>query len=78
MKTTDVLKDVLESRAMDLLLDQIVLSKLKESLSFVREERERLDEIADFRELKPHEQEDWDNCVQYIVAFNRLIDYYGG
>jgi hypothetical protein len=79
MKTVDVFKDVLESEAMHLFLDQIVVSKLKESLSFVVEERERLDKIAEKGELMlPHQQEDWNCLVQDIVAFNRLIDYYGG
>jgi curli biogenesis system outer membrane secretion channel CsgG len=60
------------------LLDQIVVSKLEESLHFAVEERERLDKIAESGELMPHQQEDWNCLVQDIVAFNRLIKYYGG
>ena len=78
MKTADILKDVLESQAMHLLLDHIVVVRLNESLSFVVEERERLDKIAEKGELMPHQQEDWECYVQDIVAFNRLIEYYGG
>lgn len=77
METIDIFKDVLESEAMHHLLDQIVVSKLKESLSFAVEERERLDKIAEKGELMPHQQEDWNYYVQNIAAFNRLIDYYG-
>ena len=78
MKISNVLKDLLESDAMYLFLDQIVLCRLNESLSIVVEERELLDKIAEDRELKPHEQKDWDCYVQDIVALNRVIDYYGG
>lgn len=74
----EILGDALETDAAHNLLEYIVLGKLKSSCDHCIEERDRLNAVRIHRELKPHEQKDWDCYVQDIVAFNRVIDYYGG
>jgi hypothetical protein len=78
MKTVDILKDIFESEAMHLLLDHIVLCRLKESRDISVEQKERLEKIADSRMLEPFEREDLVYFMQDIAAFNLLIKYYGG
>lgn len=78
MKIIDLLGDLLESSAMDDLLDQLVLLKLRSSLDCCIIERERLDKIKENRELFYHEQDDWECLVQDIHGLNRVIDLYGG
>ncbi len=77
MKIIELLGNALESEAMHDLLDHVVLGKLRSSLDNCVVERERLDNIKANRELKPHEEEDWNCVVQDIHALNRVIDYYG-
>jgi hypothetical protein len=78
MKMIDLLGDLLESPAMDDLLDQLVLLKLRSSLDSCIIERERLDNIKKNRELFDHEQDDWECLVQDIHALNWVIGLYGG
>jgi len=77
MKMIDLLGDVLETEAMHDLLDHVVLGKLKSSLDNCIIERERLDNIKTNRELKPHEEEDWNCVVQDIHALARVMNLYG-
>jgi hypothetical protein len=78
MKMIDLLGDVLESEAMHDLLDHVMLGKLRSSLDSCIIERERLDNIKQNRELRYHEEADWECLVQDIHALNRVIDLYGG
>lgn len=77
MKIIELLGNALESEAMHDLLDHVVLGKLKESRDLFIKERKRLDFARTIRELKPHEEEDWECLVQDIHALNRVIDLYG-
>lgn len=78
MKVSDVLANVLQTNAAVELMNELVLATLISSRNISVSERERLDAIKAYRELKPHEDEDWVCLVQDIQAINRVIDYYGG
>ena len=77
MKVIDLLTKALEHEGVWDLIDHFVVLRLKESLALNVHERERLDEIKKHRELKEHEEADWECLVQDIAAMNRIIDYYG-
>ena len=74
----ELLGDALETDAAHNLFDHFVLTKLKESRDMCIQERERLDKVKEYRGLLLHEKEEWECQVLDIVAFNRVIDYYGG
>ena len=76
MKVIDLITKALEHEAAWDLVDTMVVHRLKESLALNIHERERLDEIKKHRELKEHEEVDWECLVQDIAAINRIIDYY--
>ena len=78
MKVIELLGNALESEAMHDLIDHVMLGKLRSSLDSCIIERDRLDFARTIRELKPHEEEDWNCLVQDIHALNRVIDLYGG
>lgn len=78
MKVSDVLANVLQTNAAVELMNELVLATLISSRNISVSERDRLDAIKAYRELKPHEEEDWACLVQDIQAINRVIDYYGG
>jgi len=78
MKVTDVLANVLQTNAAAEIMNELVLATLISSRDTCVEARDRLDAIIIFRDLKPHEEEDWACLVQDIQALNRVIEYYGG
>ena len=65
----------MKTNAMHDLLDAVVVERLKESRDICIEQRERLDKI---KNREPHQEEDWQELVQDILALNRVIKYYGG
>lgn len=78
MKMADLLDDIFESEAMLNLLDIIVNKRIQASRDMCVEERKRLDDLKNQRELESQEEQDWVCLVQDIAALDRVIDYYGG
>lgn len=68
-------ENLMKTNAMHDLLDAVVVERLKESRDICIEQRERLDKI---KNREPHQEEDWQELVQDILALNRVIKYYGG
>jgi len=78
MNVQEALANVLQTSAAVEIMNEVVLATLTSSMETLVAERERLDKTRETRELKYHEEEDWESLVQDIAALNRVIDYYGG
>ena len=77
MKPLELVMKAFDTAAGDDLLENIVVLRLKESRDLFIKERERLDFVKTIRELKFHEEDDWEALVLDIAAINRVLDIYG-
>ena len=77
MRPLELVMKAFDSAAGEDLLDNIMALRLKQTRDMYIKERERLDEIAKYRTLEPHEADDWNTLVMDIAALNRVLDTYG-
>ena len=77
MRPLELVMKAFDSEAGWDLLDNLTVLRLKESRDLFIKERERLDFIKTIRELKFHEEDDWEALVLDIAAINRVLDIYG-
>ena len=77
MKPLELVMKAFDSEAGWDLLDNLTVLRLKESRDLFIKERERLDFAKTVRELKFHEEDDWEALVLDIAAINRVLDIYG-
>ncbi len=77
MKPLELVMKAFDTAAGDDLLENIMVLRLRESRDLFIKERERLDFTKTIRELKLHEEEDWEALVLDIAAINRVLDIYG-
>ena len=77
MKPLELVMKAFDSEAGWDLLDNLTVLRLKESRDLFIKERERLDSVKTIRELKFHEEADWEALVLDIAAINRVLDIYG-
>ena len=77
MKPLELVMKAFDSEAGWDLLDNLTVLRLKESRDLFIKERERLDFVKTIRELKFHEEADWEALVLDIAALNRVLDIYG-
>jgi hypothetical protein len=77
MKPLELVMKAFDSEAGWDLLDNLTVLRLKESRDLFIKERERLDFVKTVRELKFHEEADWEALVLDIAAINRVLDIYG-
>ena len=77
MRPLELVMKAFDSEAGWDLLDNLTVLRLKESRDLFIKERERLDFVKTIRELKFHEEADWEALVLDIAAINRVLDIYG-
>lgn len=77
MRPLELVMKAFDSEAGWDLLDNLTVLRLKESRDLFIKERERLDFVKTVRELKFHEEADWEALVLDIAAINRVLDIYG-
>ena len=78
MNVQEVMANVLSTNAAVEIMNELVLATLISSRDTCVEARDRLQKLRNTRELKLHEEEDWECLIFDIQALNRVIDYYGG
>jgi len=77
MKVKTLIEKVLEHESVWEMVDYAVVLRLQMSRDMYIEERNRLTNIRNMRELKAHEDDDWNNLVLDIAALTRVMEIYG-